>query len=200
MGNQLVRSHLVQSLHVVQHDTVGFVIDSRDIYVLAGAIASDSVSPSLRDLAAELHVDHTLVHRSLKRAVEAGLYSPRLQSVNLPAFEELVIHAARFIAPAPLGPLVAGVPAAWAAEPMASRIRQSGEDPPPVWPSADGTVRGQLFEPLHPSAPAAAAEHPQFGEVLVLIDSLRVEDLRVRKVAAKLFHDQLAAVSAKVVA
>jgi len=94
---------------------------------------------------------------------------------------------------------VAGVPAAWAAEPMASRIRQSGEDPPPVWPSADGSVRGQLFEPLHPSAPAAASEHPQFGELLAVIDSLRVEDLRVRKVAAKLIHEQMATLTAEAV-
>jgi hypothetical protein len=175
------------------------VIDSRDIYVLAGASASDSITPSLRELAAQLHVDHTLVHRSLKRAAEAGLYSTSLQRVNRAGFEELVIHAARFIAPAPLGPLVAGVPAAWAAEPVASHIRQSGDDPPPVWPLAGGLVRGQSFEPLHPSAPAAAAEQPRIGELLAIIDSLRVEDLRVRKVATRLFHDQLAAVGAKVV-
>ena len=176
------------------------MIDSRDIYVLAGSVASEAAAPSLRQLAAGLHVDHTLVHRSLKRVEQAGLYSSSSQRVNIPAFEELVVHAARFIAPAPLGALVAGVPAAWAAEPVASHIRQAGEDPPPVWPSADGSVRGQALEPLHPAAPAAAAEHPRLSELLAVIDSIRVEDLRVRKVAAKLFHDQLKPRAAELVA
>lgn len=169
------------------------MIDSRDIYVLAGAIASESDAPSLRELAAELHVDHTLVHRALGRSAEAGLDSPASRSVNLPAFEELVVHAARFIAPAPLGALVAGVPAAWAAEPVATHISEAGDDPPPVWPSAEGTIRGQTLEPLNTSAPAAAAEHPRLAELLAVIDSLRAGDLRVRKAAAKLLHEQLAA-------
>ena len=169
------------------------MIDSRDIYVLAGAVASQREAPSLRELAAELHVDHTLVHRALGRAAEAGLYSPASRSVILPAFEELVVHAARFIAPAPLGGLVAGVPAAWAAEPVSSRIREAGGDPPPVWPSAKGSVRGQTLEPLHPSAPEASAEHREVRELLAVIDSLRAGDLRVRQVATELLHDQLAA-------
>jgi hypothetical protein len=31
-------------------------------------------------------------------------------------------------------------------------------DPPPVWPSAEGPVRGSTFEPLHETVPAAAAK------------------------------------------
>ena len=52
--------------------------------------------------------------------------------VNVGELEQLLVHAARFIAPVRLGELVVGVPAAWAAEPIVSLVRQSGHDPPPV--------------------------------------------------------------------
>jgi DNA-binding MarR family transcriptional regulator len=50
------------------------VVSSTDLYVLIGAISSDGGASTLRELAARLRVDHTLVHRALKRAENAGLY------------------------------------------------------------------------------------------------------------------------------
>jgi hypothetical protein len=81
---------------------------------------------------------------------------------------------------------VPGVPAAWAAEPMAGAIHSSGEEPPPVWPYARGRVRGQAIEPLHPAAPAGVEGWPELGEILALLDSLRAGDARVRQVAEDL--------------
>ncbi|MBS1882717.1 MAG: hypothetical protein JSS97_07140 [Actinobacteria bacterium] len=40
------------------------------------------------------------------------LYSPDRRWVHLPHFEEFAVHALRFLAPAQLGALVSGVPAA----------------------------------------------------------------------------------------
>jgi DNA-binding transcriptional MocR family regulator len=156
-----------------------------DIYVLAGVLAGRDEKAPLRELAFELHVDHTLVHRSLKRAEEAGLYRKAGKQVNRANFEELIVHAARFIAPAPLGPLTRGVPAAWAAEPISRRIRQAGDEPPPVWPDAEGAVRGQALEPLHPAAARASQDNSALAELLSIIDSLRAGDARVREVAAE---------------
>jgi hypothetical protein len=162
-----------------------------DIYVLAGAVVGRDEGAPLRELAFELHVDHTLVHRSLNRAEAAGLYRKASKQVNLANFEEFVVHAARFIAPAALGQLTRGVPAAWAAEPIAKRIRQSGQEPPPVWPDADGAVRGQALEPLHQAAAQASADNPALAELLSIIDSLRAGDARVREVATNELHAAL---------
>jgi hypothetical protein len=52
------------------------------------------------------------------------------------------VHALRFIAPGELGGIVPGIPAAWAADPVARAIRSAGDDLQPVWPYAAGTVRG----------------------------------------------------------
>lgn len=102
------------------------MVGPSELYVLTGALASKRENPTLRELARELQVDHTFVHRALRRAAEAGLYDAASKRVNEPNFEELVVHSARFIAPAELGGLTAGVEAAWAAEPVSARIRQAG--------------------------------------------------------------------------
>ena len=166
------------------------MVKGADIYVLAGLLAQ-SEPWSYRSLAERLRVPHPVVQRALARAKAADLYSPDRREVHRPHFKEFAIHALRFVAPAQLGPLVPGVPAAWAAEPMASAIRSSGEEPPPVWPFARGRMRGQAVEPLHPAAPEAVEDWPELGELLALLDSLRIGDTRVRKVAGDLLSERL---------
>lgn len=169
------------------------MVKASDIYVLSGLLANRG-DWTYRSLAERLRVPHAVVQRALSRANAAGLYSPDRREVHLPHFDEFAAHALRFVAPAQLGALVPGVPAAWAAEPMAGAIRSSGDEPPPVWPYASGRIRGQAIEPLHPSAPDAAEEWPRLGEVLAVLDSLRAGDPRVRDVAedvlSKMLRDQ----------
>lgn len=161
------------------------MVKKSDIYVLSGLLAEDG-DWSYRSLAERLRVPHPVVQRALSRAQAGDLYSLERRQVQVPHFEEFALHALRFVAPARLGPLVPGVPAAWAAEPMASAIRSSGEEPPPVWPYAPGRVRGQAIEPLHPAGPEAIEGWPELGEILALLDSLRAGDPRVRRVAEDL--------------
>lgn len=166
------------------------MVKDADIYSLAGILVQ-SEPWSYRSLAERLRVPHPVVQRALARAKAADLYSPDRREVHRAHFGEFAIHALRFVAPAQLGPLVPGVPAAWAAEPMAAAIRSSGEEPPPVWPFAQGRVRGQSIEPLHRAAPEAIANWPALGELLSLLDSLRAGDARVRGVAADLLSERL---------
>lgn len=174
------------------------MVKNSDIYVLSGLLAHDEAW-SYRSLAERLRVPHPVVQRALERAKGVDLYSVDGREVHLPHFEEFALHALRFVAPGRLGALVPGVPAAWAADPMASAIRSSGNEPPPVWPYAHGRVRGQAIEPLHPAAPEAAESWPELGEALALLDSLRAGDARVRRVAgdllSKMLRDRSAAAS-----
>jgi hypothetical protein len=166
------------------------VVKDADIYVLSGLLAQEE-DWSYRSLADRLRVPHPVVQRALARAQAAGLYSGKARELHLPHFEEFAVHALRFVAPAQLGALMPGVPAAWAAAPMASAIHSSGEEPPPVWPYARGRVRGQAIEPLHPAAPEAVENWPELGEILALLDSFRAGDPRVRKVAEDLLARKL---------
>src|SRR2546426_5483111 len=151
------------------------MLQQSDIYVLCGLVAADDPSWTYRDLAKRLGVPHALVQRGLARAQEAGLYSAESRRVHRPNLEEFLPHGLRFVAPAKLGGVVPGVPAAWAAPPVSRRIRESG-DLPPVWPTAEGRVRGQALAPLHESAVSAVERFPRLGELLAIVDSLRAGD------------------------
>ncbi|HEX3392158.1 MAG TPA: hypothetical protein VHS55_06320 [Solirubrobacteraceae bacterium] len=168
------------------------MLSSTDIYIVTGALTSDRDGWTLRDIADLLHVDHTLVHRALRRAGAAGLYMSSTRRVNRPNFEELVTHAVRFIAPVQLGELTRGVPAAWSVDPISTIIHQQAHEHPPVWPHALGAMRGQTLEPLHPAAIEVSRANPVLGVLLSIIDSLRAGDMRVRQVAANLLHVVLA--------
>ena len=182
---------LTASLYrVLIRDTVAKMVKDSDAYVLSGLLAHDGAW-SYRSLAERLCVPHPVVQRALERAKGADLYSADRREVHLPHFEEFALHALRFVAPGQLGALTPGVPAAWAAEPMAIAIRSSGDEPPPVWPYAHGRVRGQAIEPLHSAAPEAAEDWPELGEVLALLDSLRAGDARVRQAAGDLLSRML---------
>jgi len=115
--------------HVLIPDTISLaMVKNSDIYVLSGLLAHDGAW-SYRSLAERLGVPHPVVQRALERAKGADLYSGDRREVHLPHFEEFALHALRFVAPARLGALTPGVPAAWAAEPMAGAIRSSGDEP-----------------------------------------------------------------------
>ena len=63
------------------------------------------------------------------------------------------------------------MPTAHAAPPLKGQIIDG--DLPPVWPDAEGKVRGVTFEPLHKAAPKAARKDPALYELLALIDAVR---------------------------
>ena len=64
-------------------------------------------------------------------------------------------------------------------------------DPPPVWPHAEGSVRGIALIPLYPSVPAAAVRSPALYEYLALFDALRMGSARERALAEQLFEERL---------
>lgn len=167
------------------------MVKASDIYVLVGLVAPDQRPRTFRELATRLAVPVPLVQRALNRAATSGLYESSSKSVHLPNFEEFLVHAVRFVAPARLGQIVPGVPAAWAAQPLVGLIVESEGELPPVWPSASGRVRGQALQPLHKAAVEAAENSAALAALLAVVDSLRAGDVRVRGVAAGVLHDML---------
>lgn len=159
-------------------------MNESDLYIASGLLAAPP-NWTFRSLAEHLRIAVPLVQRSLKRLAASGLYEPDLRRLHAPNFEEFAVHGLRFVAPARLGPVVSGVPAAWAAAPMLGRIA----DPdalPPVWPHPLGSSRGHEFRPLHKGAAEAVQWFSRLGEVLAIVDSLRFNDRRVRAVAGEL--------------
>jgi IclR helix-turn-helix domain len=70
-------------------------------------------------------------------------------------------------------------------------LKRLADELPPVWPDARSRVRGLSLRPIHAAAPVAARRDPALGELLTLVDALRMGDARVRGVAARLLSTRL---------
>ena len=102
-----------------------------------------------------------------------------------------MLHAPRYLHPLREGPVQRGVPTAWGAPPLNASI--AADEPPPVWPSALGGVRGPAIEPLDPCLPRLVESWPQVAELAALADGLRIGDARTRDAAARQLKRRLKA-------
>lgn len=148
--------------------------------------------------AKELKLSVSNVHASVERCVRAGLLQGADRRAPLShhrpvvaAIQEFIEHGARYAFPAVLGSTTRGVPTAHAAPPLSEQIADPSGDPPPVWPDASGKVRGVALCPLYSGAPAAARNDERLGEILALVDALRVGRARERELAKQLIAARL---------
>lgn len=123
------------------------------------------------------------VHAAVRRLREAYLLDPE-DHVQLTALRNFLVHGVRHAFPARPKEVTRGVPTAWAAPTMASKMGVS-DQLPPVWPDPDGKVQGSAVEPLYPSVPGAARRNPELYELLALVDAIRIGRARERNLAEK---------------
>lgn len=168
------------------------VLKPQDFYLLLALAACHDQGTTYPELAAYSGLSMSEVHGALKRAEAARLllFDARRPRILLPAFKEFLFHGAKYAFPATRGSMVAGVSTAHAAAPLKAKVAPSA-DPPPVWPSIEGTVRGMALLPLYPSAPAAALRSPALYENLALFDAIRAGNARERSLAQQLFEKRL---------
>jgi len=157
---------------------------SQDVVVLAKLVAMCGSRPPIAQMAADLSMSASQAHASLKRLERSRLIDGNDARPFLRPVEEFLVHGVKFAFPARRGETTRGMPTAHAAPPLNQHIVGSA-DPPPVWPSAEGQVRGSTFEPLHKTVPAAAAKDPTLYELLALIDAIRDGRARERKAAER---------------
>ncbi len=153
----------------------------QDIVVVLKLLVSNTET-SYFALAHKLSMSPSEVHAAVKRAGAAGLVDTDTKEVKRKPLLEFLIHGLKYAFPATRGTITRGLPTAHAAPPL-SKCLYDGDDLPPVWPCAEGTVRGHEFKPLYRSVPAAAQEDPSLYELLVLVDALRGGRARERKLA-----------------
>ncbi len=157
---------------------------SQDVVVLAKLISYGGTRPSIAQLAADLSLSSSQVHLSLKRLERSHLIEGQGGRPVLRAVEEFLLHGVKYAFPARRGEATRGIPTAYAAPPLNDQIVESG-DMPPVWPDADGDLRGVTLEPLHKTVPKAARKDPVLHELLALVDALREGRARERQLAER---------------
>lgn len=164
------------------------------VVVLKLAITREAVKPSFESLGRQTGLSTSATFASVNRARLARLLTGTglaREDVDRHSVLEFILHGARFAFPATIGSMTLGVPTGYAAPPLNAEIGPS-TDPPPVWPSPHGTVRGLALSPLYPTVPSAALSDPQLYQVLALFDALRSGSSRERSLATKALRDCLA--------
>jgi hypothetical protein len=163
-----------------------------DIVVLLKLSLVRGARPPYLQMANELYLYPSEVYTSVKRARASHfLQGPELQDrLNRSALLEFLLHGVRYAFPVEKGALTRGVPTSYAALPLQESI-DPGNEPPPVWPYENGSVRGYSFSPLHKNVPKAALKDPHLYELLALVDALRDGRARERQLAVRELTNRL---------
>lgn len=157
-------------------------LKSQDVLVLLKLAVSEGKTWRQVDLARELGLSQYEVSMSLERAKNSGFLDASKKLLMRSALLEFLIHGLKYVYPARLGPVCRGVPTSHSALPLSKKIVSEAHDQY-VWPSGEGTLRGQAVSPLYPSAPKAAQLDPKLHELLALVDAIRVGRARERQLA-----------------
>jgi hypothetical protein len=169
------------------------VLRPQDLVVLLRLSLEPGTPPTYASLGSELGLTASEVHAGVERAALAQLArkdKAGKASVVRDALRLFLQHGARYCFPATRGELTRGIPTGYAAIPLRDKIVQPN-DPPPVWPSKSGTVRGAAFYPLYPTVPEAAMRNPALYELLALFDAVRGGSQRERAIALQLLEERL---------
>jgi hypothetical protein len=139
-----------------------------------------------------LHMSQFEAHACMARLSAARLVVDvsNTPTLVMAAFRPMVLHGAPYFFPAVRGEITMGFPTAYGVEPLKSKVLFADETPP-VWPHADGPVRGSMLLPLYPKLPLAAVNDPPFYELLALFDALRIGQAREREMARKILEERL---------
>lgn len=162
------------------------VLKPQDVLVVLKLVALGSRPWSYAWLAVQLGMSPSQLHSAVKRALEAQLAVRKGEVIvpNIRNLDEFIIHGLKYVFVPERGELTRGIPTGHAAPPLDQHFAPSSE-PPPVWPDAQGDVRGVAFSPLYSLAPGAARADSQLYELLVLVDAIRGGRARERELAIK---------------
>jgi hypothetical protein len=151
-----------------------------DIVILLKIATKGKENWLMKDLSSELKISGSEISESLHRSFLAGLISSDKKKLMKTAILEFLQYGLKYTYPQQLGALVRGMPTAYSAPPLSEMIIS---EEPVVWPYAEGKVRGQAIDPLHPSLPLACLLDSKLYEMLALTDALRIGKARERKIA-----------------
>lgn len=165
----------------------------QDLLVLLKVAANPSQPWTYAALGEALSMSASETHASVKRAVAAGLAVAPARGKWSPvraSLLEFILHGVRYVWPATLGPVKRGVPTAFGAEPLASKLSVTAGEAP-VWAHPAGNAKGPTLSPLYRTAPQAALADPALHRLLALLDALRTGRARERALAAELIEAEL---------
>lgn len=163
-----------------------------DTVIAAKLVSTAIYGNTFQGLADALGISPSEAHEASKRLVKAKLFKPvdrRVPYPNRRALLEFWVHGLKYVYPAETGAQTRGLPTSVGAPPLAEHFSVE-PGTVPVWPSADGNVRGPALLPIHKSAIQASSDARVY-ELLALLDALREGRVREHQMAETLLKDRL---------
>ena len=138
------------------------------------------------ELGKQLRLSQFEAHAAVKRLVAARLVTEIDGEVQpiLASLKNFICFGAPYAFPPVRGEMTIGFPTAYGVSPLKDKVLFADVNPP-VWPSAEGTVRGMTLLPLYERAPLAAKEDKDLYELLALFDALRIGQKREQELAMR---------------
>lgn len=154
----------------------------------------DSDYYSLRALSSFTGISKSEISNILKRAEFSGLclrdYQSNRPKVNKKALLEFLVYGIRYVFPVRPAEMVRGIPTAFFAPMLKSKLLSAGEDVW-VWPDGYGKTKGLAIKPLHASVPKGAKIDVHLYELLALVDAVRLGRAREVSIATELLRERL---------
>lgn len=167
----------------------------QDLLVLLKVAAHPPQRWTYAALGEALSMSASEVHACVRRAVASGLAVAPSRGEWAPVrpnLLEFMLHGARYVWPATLGPAKRGVPTSYGAEPLVGKVSAAPGEAP-VWAHPAGGAKGPTLSPLYRTAPVAALSDPALHRLLALLDALRAGRARERTLAAQFMQAALTA-------
>lgn len=141
------------------------------------------------DLANALKISQSEVSEALNRCRIARLLDADEKLVYRNNLYEFIIYGLRYVFPAEPGTIVRGIATAHSGPPLNDRIVAGSESY--VWSYSDGNTQGIAIAPLYKTLPAIAEDHPEFYEILCLVDACRIGRAREVNLAREILKERL---------
>ena len=135
-------------------------------------------------------ISKSQVSLSIKRCTNLKLLLIRdnIPYVNTQNLFKIILHSFAFFFPVKKIGNMPGMPISYSSPFLYEKILSSNQLPM-VWPDPKGSLFGEAIEPLYKTVPYAAKKDPLLYEMLVLVDSIRLNNPREKTMAAEILHN-----------
>lgn len=157
----------------------------QDVVILLKLSIMSSDNLRFADISEALTISASEVSESLERSRLARLVSEDKRELYRVSFFEFLVSGLKYVFPVSPGATVRGMATAHSAPPLNKVI--VAQNDLFVWPTPQGTVRGQSIIPLYKTVPEAAMRDSKLYELLALTDAIRVGRAREVNLAIEEF-------------
>lgn len=141
------------------------------------------------DLANALKISQSEISEALNRNRIAKLLDTEQKIVYRNNLYEFIVYGLKYVFPIEPGTIVRGVATAHSGPPLDKLIVSGNEKY--VWSDSNGDLKGISVVPLYKTLPAIAKNHPEFYELLCLVDACRIGRAREVNLAREILKERL---------